>query len=92
MQLVESLSSFGGACKAPPFRNDLDHPAEKTFAQRLAELNLRLVQQLAELKETGRLMRDATEQVARALPQLRQDLGEIRTKLKPLKLGDESES
>lgn len=88
----ESISHSGGVLEAPPSRNDLGNPAENTFAQRLAELNLRLVQQLADLKETGRLMKDATEQVARAIPELRQGLGEIRTKLKPLKLGDESES
>jgi len=92
LQLAASISPFGGAHAAPPSRDDLGHPAEKTFAQRLAELNLKLVRQLADLTETGRLMKAATEQVARAMPELRQGLGDIKAKFKPIKLGDESKS
>lgn len=92
LQLAESKSPLGGACEAPPSRDDPSHPADNTFAQRMAELNRKLVQQLAGLRETSECMRDASEQVARAITPLHQGLGEIKAKLEPFKSGDESKS
>lgn len=92
LQLAESISPFGGACEASPSRDDIGHPAGNTFTQRMAELNLRLGQQLADLKGTGRLMRAASEQITGAMTEMRLGLGGIKAKLKPIAVGDDSKS